>query len=387
MLKQFIIWGFSSLLFLSVMTIPAATSAQEAGQTHVVEQGETLFSISQTYDVTVGDLRRWNQLEENELNVGQEINVGPPVSENTISHTVESGETLFAISRQYDVTIAELQSWNNLDDIQLSTGQELTIFLDDASSGNQSLPQSQPQDEEQERESIIRDRDGRQSTTYYTVRSGDTLTRIARQHNMSVDQLRDLNDLQSDIISVGQRLAVRDVQSAPSIAESAEESSPQGKFVTYRLERNESLNELEKKFRMSREELEALNPDINLASLSGGQRVTVLLPPSRNFENPYKKGASLENLGEVAVSVYDDSEKAQPTTSGELYNPDYLTAAHSNMPLGNVVYIENPTTGGGTFVRINDRISGSGIKLSQKAFNMLGFSSIQQARVVVFLDQ
>ncbi len=387
MLKQFIIWEFSFLLFLSVMSIPAATSAQDAGQTHIVEQGETLFSISRTYDVTVGDLRRWNQLEENELNVGQEINVGPPASQNTITHIVESGETLFAISRQYDVTIAELQSWNNLDDIQLSTGQELTIFLADGSSGNQSLPESQPQNEEQERESIIRDRDGRQPTTYYTVRSGDTLTRIARQHNMSVDQLRDLNDLQSDMISVGQRLAVRDVQSAPSIAESAEESSPQGKFVTYRLERNESLNELEEKFRMSREELEALNPDINISELSGGQRVTVLLPPSRISENPYKKGASLENLGEVAVSIYDDSEKAQPTTSGELYNPDYLTAAHSNMPLGNIVYIENPTTGAGTFVRINDRISDSGIKLSKKAFDMLGFSSIQQARVVVYLDQ
>jgi Lipoproteins len=57
------------------------------------------------------------------------------------------------------------------------------------------------------------------------------------------------------------------------------------------------------------------------------------------------------------------------------------------MPLGNVVFIENAATGKGIYVRINDRISDNGIKLSRKAFDMLEFSSINQAEVVVYLDQ
>ena len=365
--------------------------AQDAGQTHTVESGETLFSISRTFDVTVGDLRRWNRLDSDNLSVGQEILVGPPRDQGTIVHTVESGETLFGISRQYGVTTAEIQSWNNLDGPQLSTGQELTIFRpDDASEVTETIPDEVPEDVAEDRtprESLVRDRDGERGTTYYTVRSGDTLTRIAREHNMTLSELQRLNDLQSDVISIGQRITVRDVQTAPSIAEGAEESTPQGKFVNYRVESGESVDQLKRKFKMTREELNALNPDLNLSSISAGQRVTILLPPSRDFENPYRKGASLENLGEIAVTVYSDSDIADPTTSGELYNPDYLTAGHANMPLGNIVYVENPATKKGVYVRINDRTSGNGMKLSHKAYEMLGFTSIQQAKVIVYMDQ
>lgn len=373
-----------SLLSLSIT--PEAT-AQAAGQSHTVQQGETLFSISRLYDVTVGDLRRWNRLQSDDLNPGQELLVGPPRNENSIIHTVQSGQTLFAISRVYDVTIAEIQSWNNLEGIQLSEGQELIIFQDQQEDRSDPDDLSAQSANTESRESIIRDREGTRGTTYYTVRSGDTLTRIARMHEMTVEQLRKLNNLQSDMLSIGQRLTVRDVQTAPSIAESAEESTPQGKFVNYRLEPGETAEDLKDKFLMNEDELAALNPDLDIESLRAGERITVLLPPSRNFSNPFKKGASLENLGQIPASRYSDSDRANPTTSGELYNPDYLTAGHSNMPLGNVIYLENPETGQGVYVRINDRTSGSGIQLSHKAFEMLGFSSIQRSSVVVYLDQ
>jgi LysM repeat protein len=375
-----------ALSLLSFLNTPEAL-AQAAGQTHTVQQGETLFSISRIYEITVGDLRRWNRLQSDALSQGQELLVGPPQNDDSVIHTVEPGQTLFAISRLYDVTIAEIQSWNNLEGTQLNEGQELTIFQSQPAGVTETeTPLTQPEQSEP-RESIIRDRDGNRGTTYYTVRSGDNLTRIAREHDMTVDQLRDLNNLQSDMLSIGQQLTVKDVQTAPSIAESAEESTPQGKFVSYRLESGESVENLKDRFMMSDDELSALNPDLNIESLRPGQRVTVLLPPSRNFSNPFRKGASLENLGEIPVTRYSDTERANPTTSGELYNPDYLTAGHSNMPLGNVIYIENPETRQGIYVRINDRTSGSGIKLSHKAFEMLGFSNIQRSSVIVYLDQ
>lgn len=380
---------FTAIIFLFLTCIISPNVyAQAAGQTHTVEQGETLFSISRTYDITVGDLRRWNRLQSDALSPGQEILVGPPRNDDSIIHTVEPGQTLFAISRLYDVTIAEIQSWNNLESIQLSEGQELTIFQTSQTSQTsetEAVPSNNT--EETPRESIIRDREGARGTTYYTVKSGDTLTRIARLHDMTIDQLRELNNLQSDMLSIGQQLTVRDIQTAPSIAEGAEESTPQGKFVSYRLESGESADDLKEKFIMSEDELSALNPDLNIESLRSGQQVTVLLPPSRNFSDPFKEGASLENLGEIPATRYSDSDRANPTTSGELYNPDYLTAGHSNMPLGNVIYIENPENGQGVYVRINDRTSGSGIKLSHKAFDMLGFSSIDRSLVVVYLDQ
>lgn len=379
---------FAAIAFsLLALSITPEVTAQAAGQSHTVQQGETLFSISRLYDVTVGDLRRWNRLQSDELDPGQELLVGPPRNDDSVVHTVEAGQTLFAVSRLYDVTIAEIQSWNDLEGTQLSEGQELIIFQDQQDERSEPEDISTPPDDTEPRESIIRDREGTRGTTYYTVRSGDTLTRIARMHDMTVEQLRDLNNLQSDMLSIGQQLTVRDVQTAPSIAESAEESTPQGKFVNYRIESGESVEDLKERFMMSEDELAALNPDLNIETLQSGQRVTVLLPPSRNFNNPFKKGASLENLGEIPATRYSESDRANPTTSGELYNPDYLTAGHSNMPLGNVIYVENPETGRGVYVRINDRTSGSGIKLSHKAFEMLGFSTIQQSSVIVYLDQ
>jgi len=384
---------FSLLLFVLVVQT-SGLKAQEAGQTHIVQQGESLFSIAREYDVSVGDIRRWNQLQTDNLQIGQELKVGPPLQPGAITHTVEGGETLFAISRKYGVTIAELQAWNGLDDVTLSTGQELVIYTEDEDTTEElpptdaDLPETEPEDlRPVDRESIVRDRDRGVSNTYYTVRSGDTLSRIAREHNMSLNELRELNNLEGDLISIGQVLTVRDFRSAPSVAESAEESTPQGKFVTYRIERGENVDELLEKFQLTENQLIALNPGFNFDNLSSGQRITVLLPTTRVFENPFRKGASLENLGDVPVTVYPQDAKADPTTSGELYNPDELTAAHSNMSLGNVVFIENSENGTGIYVRINDRYSGSGLKLSQKAFEMLQFSSPDDARVSIYLDQ
>jgi hypothetical protein len=137
---------------------------------------------------------------------------------------------------------------------------------------------------------------------------------------------------------------------------------------------------------MSIGELETLNPDININNLSSGQQVTVLLPPTRNFRNPFRSDSNLEDLGTVPVTRYNDSDRATPTTSGELYSPGQLTAAHSNMQLGSVIYIENPSTKQGVFVRVNDRHSADGLKISGKAYDLLGFTTIEQPMVTIYLE-
>ncbi len=390
MLKRLLPLYLSSIFLLLIF--PQISKAQEAGDTHIVQSGETLFIIARQYDLSVGDIRRWNQLRDDKISPGTELKIGPPIRENVTTHTVKQGETLFAISRKYNVNIAELQSWNGLDDFNLNIGQELVIYDDSRSEGGRNAmaggtpPPLETESQEVERESIVRDRDDRATSTYYVVRSGDTLNKIAREHNMSLTELRSLNDIQGDQISIGQRLAVKDIQTAPSIAESAEESTPQGKFVNHRVASGETAEDLMERFQMRESELQALNPDLDISRISSGQRITVLLPTSRVFDNPYKKRASLEDLGKVPVTVYNENNFAKPTTSGELYNPNQLTAAHSNMSLGNVIYVENPDNGIGIYVKINDRFSGNGLKISQKAYEMLQFTSRQNAEVAIFLD-
>ncbi|MDX1591956.1 MAG: LysM peptidoglycan-binding domain-containing protein, partial [Balneolaceae bacterium] len=314
-------------LILGFMSVPAFS--QQTNDIHIVQQGESLFSIAREYGITVGDLRSWNNLETDNLQPGQTIRIAPPIAENQISHTVAQGETLFSISRQYGVTIAEIQQWNDLRSNNLDLGTELTIFLpEDESQGQEMETPLLPE----ERESIVRSADSSPANTYYTVRSGDTLFKIAGDHGMTIGELRNLNNLEGDLLRIGQQLIVRETESsAPSVAENAEESTPQGRYVQYRVQRGEDSSDLLQQFQMSMQELASLNPGVNLNNLSSGQRVTVLLPPSRSFANPYKKGASLQDLGSVPVFSYGAGETATPTTSGELYNPAQLTAAHANM--------------------------------------------------------
>ncbi|MDZ7716711.1 MAG: LysM peptidoglycan-binding domain-containing protein [Balneolaceae bacterium] len=364
---------FKTGLFTLLCIVGATLTVQAQQKTHQVQAGETLFSIAKEYNITVQDLRDWNNLEGNELRVGQSLIVeGDQSTEDTTTHVVEAQETLFSISKRYGVSIPELKSWNNLSDNNLTIGQELIIYTNGDNGGDNT------------NKSIVV-KETAQRNTYYTVKSGDTLYEIARAHNMTVTELKALNDLSSNNIAIGQELTVKETAAPPSVAADTK-SSPQGKFITYTLTENQSLDNILSRFEMDKDEFEALNPGISSTQFQRGQKLTVLAPPSKSYENPYIASADLKNLGKTAVAKYSSSEVGKPTTSGELYNPGELTAAHSNIAIGTVMFIENPVTNKGIYVRINDRISGSGLKLSDQAWASLNFSSSNPS-VNIYQDQ
>ena len=104
---------------------------------HSVEPGQTYYSISRLYNVEINDLLAWNQLTTNDkLAVGQKLIVNPsaasPRSTPTsagdyIMHKVVSGETLFRISKNYGVSMQEIQRVNNMTDANVRLGETLKI--------------------------------------------------------------------------------------------------------------------------------------------------------------------------------------------------------------------------------------------------------------------
>lgn len=371
-MRRLILFITAGLLLVGVEGILNETLAQ---RTHEVQRGETLFSIAQQYEnVTVQDLRDWNDLDSDDLSTGQILSLEPQGREDEITHVVEPKETLFSISKQYGVTIPELRSWNNLSGNNLTVGQELTIYRDSADENTGS-----------EEESLVVDTET-QRNDYYTVKSGDTLFEIARTHDMTVDELRELNNLGTDNLSIGQQLTVKASSAPPSVSESSTESSPQGKFVTYTIPGSTTLDELLEEFQMDETEFRALNPDTEGSTFQRGQKVTILAPPTRVHENPYVASANVKNLGETTLARYSSSEVGQTTTSGELYNPDALTAAHSNIAIGTIIFVQNPAAGRGIYVRINDRTSGSALKVSEAAWAALDVDS-SNSTVTIFQNQ
>ncbi len=295
------------------------------------------------------------------------------------SYTVKKGDTFYSISKLLDATVAELKQWNDITGNELSIGQVLTYYTTSDTTATEAIEEGVADDT-----SSLVERSSANPNTFYIVKSGDTLTKIAREYDMGIQELRSLNNLSSDNLRIGQRLAVKAVSVAPVVSEFSEESSPQGKFALYTVGNSESLEDVLSKFEMTKTELQALNPDINMDNFELAKRVTVLLPPSRTFDNPYLEKADLEDLGSVNVQVYTDASKGSTTTNGELYNPNKLTAAHSNMSLGSIIFIENPENGRGIYVRVNDRIVGSGLKLSHEAYRILAFDSSKPATVSIY---
>jgi LysM repeat protein len=110
-----------------------------APRTHIVIRGETLFSIARLYHISVDSLTAWNQLEGKPLMVDRKLYLqrmpGASTSKSGNSsgevfdeyHFVQPGETLYAISRKYAVTVEQLKAWNRLETNQIEVGQRLRV--------------------------------------------------------------------------------------------------------------------------------------------------------------------------------------------------------------------------------------------------------------------
>lgn len=165
-----------------LLKIPSALLPES---TYIVKKGDSLYSIANKYNTTVDELKRINNLTSNILSIGQVLKLpSDKVSdvekeENTINYTVQKGDSLYSIARKYSTTIGKIKDLNNLTTNLLSIGQVLLI----------------PTDTNLE--------------TTYTVQKGDSLYSIAKKYDTTVDRLKQLNNLKSNLLSIGQILIVR----------------------------------------------------------------------------------------------------------------------------------------------------------------------------------
>lgn len=95
---------------------------------HIVGAGETLYSISRIYGIKVEDLISMNGIVNNQIKPGQRLLVKKTQAESkSVKHTVQAGETLYSISKRYNVTVASIKAANGLSSDSLQLGQVLEI--------------------------------------------------------------------------------------------------------------------------------------------------------------------------------------------------------------------------------------------------------------------
>jgi len=117
------------LLAVSTAAVAVTTgvTATADAATHTVKSGDTLGSISQQYGTSVSAIKAENGLKSNLIFPNQVIKVNEKSSESTTEYTVVSGDTLGKIASKYDVTVSQLKAWNNLSSDLIIVGQTLSL--------------------------------------------------------------------------------------------------------------------------------------------------------------------------------------------------------------------------------------------------------------------
>jgi len=165
-----------------VLLLPSESdNTNESTNTYTVQSGDSLYSIARKFNTTVNDIKNLNNLTSNNLSIGQILQIPSSITTSpNRTYTVQSGDSLYSIARKFNTTINDIKSLNNLTSNNLSIGQILKISTSTTTSPNR----------------------------MYTVQSGDSLYSIARKFNTTVNDIKNLNNLTSNTLSIGQILQI-----------------------------------------------------------------------------------------------------------------------------------------------------------------------------------
>lgn len=271
-------------------------------QTYIVLEGDTLFGISKQFGVSVSEIKSANKLDSNTIFVGDVLII--PTNETSFLYIVKSGDTLYSISRKYNVSVNEIKRVNNLTNNIIGVGEQLRIPINSNGVSDDYI--------------------------VYTVKVGDNLYSISRKYGVSVDSIKNINNLNSDLLSIGQKLRI------PNIVDSDDN------YFEYVVKKNDTLYSIAKKFNMSVNELMRIN-NLETTALSIGQVLNVI----NNSNNESNLGMSCYGEGYVEPryeiytvvrgdSLYSISRKFNVSIDS-LRNLNNLT--NDNLDIGDVLKI------------------------------------------------
>ena len=167
--------------------------SNSAPETYIVQEGDTLFDIALAFSLTVDDLIAFNNIDGSFIKPGQKLVLNSPkVAPAALIVKVVSGDTLWSISRKYDIEVVDLIAANKLASDKLSIGTELIV------PGRYAALETNA--------GTSPDLGGAATTVSIEVAKGDTLWEIAKRYDTDISALMSANNLSSTNIKAGQVL-------------------------------------------------------------------------------------------------------------------------------------------------------------------------------------
>ena len=176
-----------------------------------VQKGDNLFSIAKKFNVSLEDLKKWNNLNDSNVEQGSKLalvnNDEQPSKEATYKtevkiteHIVDRGETLGIIARKYDVSISDIKDWNKIEDNNIQLGAKLIV-------GKKYVVSTDTKNTQTKKENIaVNDRD---EVKLYYVKKGDSLFSIAKKYpGVSISDLKKWNGIKNERLKAGMKLKI-----------------------------------------------------------------------------------------------------------------------------------------------------------------------------------
>jgi len=267
---------------------------------YTVEKGDNLYDLAIKYDTTVDEIKRYNNLTSDSLSIGQKITIpcgdqdsGVDTLPNYVTYTVKKGDTLYSIAKEFNTTVDKIKKDNNLQSDSLTVGS--TLILNN--NGNYG-------------EGVVEECYGEEYTPElydtYIVQNGDNLYGIARKFNTTVDEIKRINGLSDNNLSIGQELKI------PSSSSGASTNN-------YKVQRGDSLYSIAKKFNTTVDELKRLN-NLSSNSLAIGDVLKIPTSSMGSSTTSYKvqSGESLYSIAKKFNTTVDEIKRKNGLTSNLL---------------------------------------------------------------------
>jgi membrane-bound lytic murein transglycosylase D len=173
-----------------------------------VQKGDNLFSIAKKFNVSLEDLKKWNNLDDLNVQTGSKLALvnkdenavaeAPKTETKIVDHKVRKGEYLGSIAKKYNVTLAEIKEWNGLESNSVKLGETLIVSKKEVAINEVKTSKKEN----------IAANDRNEVKTYY-VKKGDSLFSIAKKYpGVTISDIKKWNGIKNESLKPGMKLKI-----------------------------------------------------------------------------------------------------------------------------------------------------------------------------------